>query len=231
MKRTFLSTIERFGFFKLPLRRRRAVLFLTLVMLLMSVIVLAGIPSPDGTIYGCYKRSGGTLRVIDYPTVQCDSRAEILISWNQTGPQGPQGPQGIPGPAGPQGPQGAPGPAGPQGPQGETGPAGPQGPVGPGGAIAMAFVNGDGTMIRCYNGQTGSTSGNCGFGVGRFGASGQYVVDFGFDISQRFFSVSVENTPLPEAVIVSFQRFSNSPSRLLINASGDGDRPVMVLVF
>ena len=52
-------------------------------------------------IHGCYRNSGGNLRVVDDPT-SC-KHDETALSWSQTGPQGPQGP------AGPQGPQGVPG--------------------------------------------------------------------------------------------------------------------------
>ncbi len=97
-------------------RRRRGIIASSAATLaLLGVIAYASIPGADGVIYGCYKKSGGTLRVTDYPSQQCDPRAETLISWSQTGPQGPQGP------AGPQGLQGVPGPIGPEGPAGAQG--------------------------------------------------------------------------------------------------------------
>jgi hypothetical protein len=109
-------------------RRGQAMVMLSVIGIgLLAAFAYASIPDEDGVVHGCYKRSGGTLRVIDYPTVQCDSRAEIQISWNQTGPRGPQG---VPGPQGPAGIAGPVGPTGPAGPQGEQGPAGPQGPAG-----------------------------------------------------------------------------------------------------
>lgn len=52
---------------------------------------------------------------------------------------------------------------------------------------AMAFVLANGTVARCYNGITGSSSGNCGFGVS--GSGGLYAVNFGFSVVGRFFSV------------------------------------------
>jgi hypothetical protein len=67
------------------------------LLALASVIAYASIPSSEGVIYGCYKRSGGLMRIVDYPSDECDSRAENMVSWNQTGPEGPQG---IPGEAG-----------------------------------------------------------------------------------------------------------------------------------
>jgi hypothetical protein len=85
---------------------------------LMGGAIYASIPAPDGVITGCYKKSGGALRVIDTARDGCDRNIEQAISWNQVGPQGPQGPVG---------PQGPPGPTGLTGPMGPTGPAGPAG--------------------------------------------------------------------------------------------------------
>jgi hypothetical protein len=98
--------------------RSRGIIMLSVVALILLVtIAYASIPGSDGVIYGCYKKSGGSLRVIDRAVTNC-AKDESLISWNQTGPEGP------PGPAGPPGPQGL---QGPVGPQGETGPQGESG--------------------------------------------------------------------------------------------------------
>jgi hypothetical protein len=95
------------------------------VVIAATGIALAVIPAADGTLYGCYLKLGGSLRVVDSAS-QC-TKFEIPISWNQkgqkgetgaTGPQGPQGLQGIQGEEGIQGPQG---PPGSQGPAGQTG--------------------------------------------------------------------------------------------------------------
>lgn len=60
---------------------------------------------------------------------------------------------------------------------------------------AMIFVNSVGsteaTIIRCYNGVTGATSGNCGFTV-QDNFFGKYVIDFGFQVTDRFFSVTAQ---------------------------------------
>ena len=104
-------------------RRQRTIILSATVLMLVGVIGYASIPGEDGVIYGCFKKSGGSLRVIDRAVTNC-SKDETLISWSQTGPQGPQGPQGVPGPQGPQGP------IGPQGPEGPAGPAGPAGTPG-----------------------------------------------------------------------------------------------------
>jgi hypothetical protein len=66
----------------------------------------ATIPGGDGTIHGCYAKSGGTLRVIDASVTNCKS-GETALNWSQ---------QGVPGPQGPQGEKGEPGEAGPPGP-------------------------------------------------------------------------------------------------------------------
>lgn len=98
---------------------------------------------------------------------------------------------------------------------------------------AMVFLNGDGTIIRCYNGLNGATSGGCGFSTGRVINTGVYYVIFPFDISARFFSISVENQCCSSQVVVSFQRVSST--RLdIINTLGSlqtTDRPVMVIVY
>lgn len=53
---------------------------------------------------------------------------------------------------------------------------------------AMIQVNPDGTIARCYNGQTGVSTGNCGFSVTL--ANPFYRVNFGFQVSDRFFSLT-----------------------------------------
>jgi hypothetical protein len=58
-------------------------------------------------------------------------------------------------------------------------------------AKAMAYVNAAATIVRCYNGITGVSSGNCGFSASQL-ITGSYIVDFGFVISDRFFAVSTE---------------------------------------
>jgi hypothetical protein len=53
---------------------------------------------------------------------------------------------------------------------------------------AMVLVNADGTISRCYNGQTGSTVVPCGFSVYRAGTL--YFVTFGFRVIDRFVSLT-----------------------------------------
>lgn len=75
------------------------------VLALAAGIAYASIPDSSGTIYACYTKSGGALRVIDASVTNC-KQGEQLLSWNVQGVPGPQGPQG---PQGPPGPQGEPG--------------------------------------------------------------------------------------------------------------------------
>jgi hypothetical protein len=55
-------------------------------------------------------------------------------------------------------------------------------------AKAMVVLN-NGTIARCYNGVTGSSSGGCGFSSSR-ASTGKYTINFGFDISNRFYSAN-----------------------------------------
>ena len=54
---------------------------------------------------------------------------------------------------------------------------------------AMAYINRDGTIGRCYNGLTGSSNGNCGFAATNI-LLGLYTVDFGFQVNDRFYSIT-----------------------------------------
>lgn len=87
-----------------PSRRRRGtavVIALALAVLGVASIAYATIPGADGVINGCYKKSGGTLRVIDDAAPGCGSN-ETSLDWNVRGTPGPQGPQGPQGAAGTQ---------------------------------------------------------------------------------------------------------------------------------
>ena len=86
-----------------------------LVLVLAGGVAYATIPAANGTITGCYARSGGTLRVIDPSATNC-KQGETQITWSQSGEPGPCWTPRTSRSAGS---------AGPAGPQGETGPAGP----------------------------------------------------------------------------------------------------------
>ena len=55
----------------------------------------------------------------------------------------------------------------------------------------MVNVHANGTIVRCYNGQTGSTTPPCGMSANRI-TTGAYNVNFPFQVSDRFFSLTVE---------------------------------------
>ena len=105
---------------------------------------------------------------------------------------------------------------------------------------AMVFLNGDATIIRCYNGITGPFITDCGFSAGRVGqAGGSYRIDFGsfIDLRSKFYLCSVQNGPgttLP--VSCQFWFIDNQfPSRLIVDTLlPDGsrtDRPTMIVVY
>ena len=57
---------------------------------------------------------------------------------------------------------------------------------------AMAYIRGDGTIIRCFNSQIAGSAAStvpCGFTVNRV-QSGFYEVNFGFTVSDRFVSIT-----------------------------------------
>lgn len=99
---------------------------------------------------------------------------------------------------------------------------------------AMLYVNGDGTILRCYNALTGSSTGNCGFSVTRsVGTSaGRYDIDFGFQIDDRFFSVTANSNS--NFAGANFFLFGSSLMEVRIGESNSGiftDRPFMVIVY
>jgi hypothetical protein len=70
---------------------------------------------------------------------------------------------------------------------------------------AMLFVAQDGTILRCYNGITGATTGNCGFVVFRdiCASTFCYAIDFPFQVNTRFISLTAQ-TPTNANVGVGF---------------------------
>jgi hypothetical protein len=99
---------------------------------------------------------------------------------------------------------------------------------------AMVYVNGDGTLLRCYNGLTGASTGNCGFTTGRVTGvpSGNYLVNFPFQINDRFYAVSVEDGGLSTTVTANFQITGTAQLEIFVkNGNTLTDRPVMVIVY
>lgn len=72
---------------------RAIVVVLVAVVVTITGVAYAMIPGADGVIHGCFKRSGGTLRVID-PSVEVCGSNESPLSWSQVGPQGETGATG-----------------------------------------------------------------------------------------------------------------------------------------
>jgi hypothetical protein len=96
-----------------------------LVLLLTLGVGLALAQGDDVIYYACVNNASGTIKMVSEGE-NCHNN-EILVQWNQTGPQGPQGEQGPQGLQGPQGEQGIPGPKGDKGDQGLQGLQGIQG--------------------------------------------------------------------------------------------------------
>jgi hypothetical protein len=59
-------------------RRVVVVLSLVAVFALGGSVVLAAIPGSGGTIYACYAKTTGAVRVVNYPTVHCASSEKML---------------------------------------------------------------------------------------------------------------------------------------------------------
>ena len=98
-------------------RVRWAALLAIVGALAVGGVAYAMIPDANGVIHGCFKKSGGALRVIDSAVTNCASN-EISLNWNQTGLPGAPGAPGAPGEPG------APGPTGPTQGVGATGTGG-----------------------------------------------------------------------------------------------------------
>src|SRR5436190_11557664 len=97
-------------------RGRLSVLIAVGVGLAAGGIAYASIPDGTGVIHGCYKTTGGSLRVIDTSVGGNCNSSETPLSWSQTGPKGATGARGPTGAAGTNGLNGAKGATGPTGP-------------------------------------------------------------------------------------------------------------------
>lgn len=98
-------------------------------------------------------------------------------------------------------------------------------------AKAMVVLNGDGTIVRCYNGVTGSSSGGCGFSSSR-ASTGRYAINFGFDISSRFYSANgiPENAKVWDAFITGVSGTTLSIALQASDLSAQ-DGSVSIIVF
>jgi hypothetical protein len=98
---------------------------------------------------------------------------------------------------------------------------------------AMIYVNGDGTILRCYNGTNGSSSGNCGFSVAHDLGSA-FAVDFNFQVNDRFLTITVENAAVSNQAGVNYV-FGSQNDQIFVYTfqigAGLSDRPFMVIVY
>lgn len=85
------------------MKRLGIVLWMIFLIILSTGFSCFGQDEED-TIYACFKKNNGQLRVVNDPN---DCRpSEILMTWNQIGPIGPEGPQGDKGEKGDKGDKG-----------------------------------------------------------------------------------------------------------------------------
>jgi len=101
-------------------------------------------------------------------------------------------------------------------------------------AKAMAYIAQNGTITRCYNGQTGSSSGGCGFSVSQ-PLTGVYFVDFGFRVDDRFVYVTpgVDSTSSNIGVIFDFQSANVTGVRTFYSDTRNSatNAPFMIIIF
>jgi hypothetical protein len=99
---------------------------------------------------------------------------------------------------------------------------------------ATVYLNGDGTILRCYNGITGATSGGCGFGSSRPGA-GSYLINFGFALANRFVVATPESICCQGFYVGLNFGFQNATTFYFnvftIGSEAGTDRPLMVAVY
>jgi len=112
---------------------------------------------------------------------------------------------------------------------------------GQGGLVkAMIYVQQDGTILRCYNGITNSSTGSCGFTISKhLGGPGEYDINFGFQVDDRFISVTARDPDILNThVNASFRYlgFSNQEVQVdtvITNANNDfgDDANFMIIVY
>ncbi len=102
---------------------------------------------------------------------------------------------------------------------------------------ALIKVNGNGAILNCYNGISGSTTGGCGFTVSR-PVQGNYTITLGFDVNSRFVVVSVQDNLISLIpVSIAYQPSGTSLSVTVFETHESGatidytDRPFTVAIF
>ncbi|MDT5123103.1 MAG: hypothetical protein QOC96_2585, partial [Acidobacteriota bacterium] len=97
---------------------------------------------------------------------------------------------------------------------------------------AMIYVNGDGTIKRCYNGITNSSTGNCGVVISADPTNGYYTIGFNFQIDDRFVSVTPEMATSSEITGTGFSILSSNG--ILVRTTVNDvfvSRPFMLIVY
>ena len=96
---------------------------------------------------------------------------------------------------------------------------------------AMVVVDGAGNIIRCFNGIANSSTGNCGFASTRNG-EGQYTIDFGYDIADRFYAAVSNSAGTTAAVMVwASSTTSLAVKSVAINSHLVSDLPFTIVVY
>jgi hypothetical protein len=113
--------------------------------------------------------------------------------------------------------------------------------VGNGLPKALLYVQANGTIVRCYNGVTGVSTGGCGFSIATpRDFNGRYQINFPFQINDRFILVTAEQTiNLSSGVNIGAGYLFFSANVLQINTfitdidfnSSRADNPFMVVVY
>lgn len=104
---------------------------------------------------------------------------------------------------------------------------------------AMLYINLDGSILRCYNGVTGASTGNCGFISTRV-LQGGYEIDFGFNITNKFIVMTPQAGGNSSRIGVDFSTANNFPTKIFVrcyfvNVASDinstADNPFMIIVY
>ncbi len=105
---------------------------------------------------------------------------------------------------------------------------------------AMVYVNANATIIRCFNGITNTSSGNCGFSATKatqFG--GLYTVNFNFPLNDRFVSVTPETSGGSVNIGATFRLDGTFNSSIFVTTfitdvtwvNSSADNPFIIIVY
>jgi len=100
---------------------------------------------------------------------------------------------------------------------------------------AMLYVQQDGVILRCYNGITNISTGNCGFSVNRL-SDGDYFINFGFQVDNRFFTITARNPADPQTNVgAAFTFVPGQPNQINVqtfisNVTTTGDDAYFMMV-